>query len=177
MYGLTEQDRRIRDAARTFVETLMPYEVEAELAGGVLPKELTAEHHARAIELGLYATNMPTSVGGPGCSALQQVLVQEQCGRVTNGLAWVMATPPQWWVEDATDYQRQPWLLPALRGEKHAADAITEEFAGSDVSGLQATARRGGDAYRMDGGKWEGTSFNLADYVFVEAVGACADHV
>ena len=33
MYGLTEQDRRIRDTAREFVESLMPHEVEAELAG------------------------------------------------------------------------------------------------------------------------------------------------
>src|SRR6478752_10177113 len=92
MYGLTEQDRRIRDTARAFVATLMPHEVEAELAGGILSKELTAEHQDRAIELGLYATNMPASVGGPGYTALQQVLVQEQCGRVTNGLGWVMAT-------------------------------------------------------------------------------------
>ncbi len=151
MYGLTEQDRRIRDTARAFVETLMPHEVEAELAGGILPKELTAEHQARAIELGLYATNMPASVGGPGCTALQQVLVQEQCGRVTNGLGWVMATPPQWWVEVATEYQRERWLMPSVRGEKHEAYAITEEFAGSDVSALQTTARRDGDEYVIDG--------------------------
>jgi acyl-CoA dehydrogenase len=180
MYGLTEEDRRIRDTARAFVETLMPHEVEAELAGGVLPKELTTEHHARAIELGLYATNMPTSVGGPGYTALQQVLVQEQCGRVTNGLAWVMATPPQWWVEVATDYHRERWLLPSVRGEKHEAYAITEEFAGSDVSALQTTARRDGDEYVINGTKWHVTSFNLADYVFVEAVmggEAGGDHV
>ena len=113
---------------------------------------------------------MPTSVGGPGCTALQQVLVQEQCGRVTNGLAWVMATPPQWWPEVATDYQRERWLLPSVRGEKHEAYAITEEFAGSDVSALQTTARRDGDEYVINGVKWHVTSFNLADYVFVEAV-------
>ncbi|MCB0944951.1 MAG: acyl-CoA dehydrogenase family protein, partial [Mycobacterium sp.] len=59
MYGLTAEDLRIRDTAREFVETLIPYEAEAEEAGGQLPKEITAEHHARAIELGLYATNMP----------------------------------------------------------------------------------------------------------------------
>ena len=157
----------------------MPHEVEAELAGGMLPKELTAEHQGRAIELGLYATNMPASVGGPGCTALQQVLVQEQCGRVTNGLGWVMATPPQWWVEVATDYQRERWLLPSVRGEKHEAYAITEEFAGSDVSALQTTARRDGDEYVINGVKWHVTSFNLADYVFVEAVldGERGDHV
>lgn len=176
MYGLTDEDLRIRDTAREFVETLMPFEVEAELAGGMLPKEVLAEHRSRAIELGLYATNMPTSVGGPGCSALQQVLVQEQCGRVTNGLAWVMATPPQWWPEVATDYHRERWLLPSVRGEKHEAYAITEEFAGSDVSALTATARRDGDEYVVDGVKWHVTSFNLADYVFVEAVLSEGEH-
>ena len=176
MYGLTAEDRRIRDTASTFVETLIPHEVEAELAGGMLAKELTAEHQARAIELGLYATNMPTAVGGPGCTALQQVLVQEQTGRVTNGLGWVMATPPQWWVEVASEYQRERWLLPSVRGEKHEAYAITEEFAGSDVSALQTTARRDGDDYVIDGTKWHVTSFNLADYVFVEAVLSGGEH-
>ncbi len=176
MYGLTAEDRRIRDTASTFVETLIPHEVEAELAGGMLAKELTTEHQARAIELGLYATNMPTTVGGPGCTALQQVLVQEQTGRVTNGLGWVMATPPQWWVDVASEYQRERWLLPSVRGEKHEAYAITEEFAGSDVSALQTTARRDGDEYVIDGTKWHVTSFNLADYVFVEAVLSGGEH-
>jgi acyl-CoA dehydrogenase len=170
MYGLSAEDQRIRETAHEFAESLIPYEVEAELAGGTLPKELVAEHQSRAIELGLFATNMPKSVGGPGCTALQQVLVQEQTGRVTNGLAWVMATPPQWWVDVATDYQRERWLLPAVRGEKHEAYAITEEFAGSDVSALEASARREGDEYVVNGVKWHVTSFNLAAYLFVQAV-------
>jgi len=170
MYGLTAEDLRIRDTAREFVETLIPYEVEAESAGGRLPDEISTAHHARAIELGLYATNMPKSVGGPGFTALQQVLVQEQVGRVTNAIAWVCHTPPQWWADVATDYQKQRWLYPAVRGEKHEAYAITEEFAGSDVSALEATARREGDEYVINGVKWHVTSFNLADYVFVQAV-------
>ena len=170
MYGLTAEDLRIRDTAREFVDTLIPYEVEAEAAGGQLPKEITAEHHARAIELGLYATNMPKAVGGPGFTALQQVLVQEQVGRVTNAIAWVCHTPPQWWADVATDYQKERWLYPAVRGEKHEAYAITEEFAGSDVSALAATARREGDEYVINGVKWHVTSFNLAEYVFVQAV-------
>ncbi|MET0699075.1 MAG: acyl-CoA dehydrogenase family protein [Mycobacterium sp.] len=170
MFGLSDEDLRIRNTAREFAETLMPYEVDAELAGGALPAELAAEHQARAIELGLYATNIPQSAGGVGCTALQQVLVQEQVGTVTNGLAWVMHTPPQWWVEVATDYQRERWLLPAVRGEKHEAYAITEEFAGSDVSDLRASARRDGDEYVVNGVKWHVTSYNLAEYLFVQAV-------
>ena len=66
-------------------------------------------------------------------------------------------------------YKRQRWLLPSVRGEKHEAYAITEEFAGSDVSALQATARREGDEYVLNGVKWHVTSYNLADYLFVQA--------
>lgn len=176
MYGLTVHDTKIRERAKAFVDSLIPYEVEAEMAGGYLPKELADQHHHRAIELGLYATNMPTSVGGPGFTALQQVLVQEQTGRATNALAWVMHTPPQWWVDVATEYQLQRWLLPGVRGEKHEAYAITEELAGSDVSALETTAHRDGDDYVINGVKWHVTSYNLADYVFVQARLDGGDH-
>ena len=170
MDGLSDADLDIRRRARAFVDALIPYEVETELAGGVLdPKRVTKHHHA-ALESGLYATNMPTSLGAPGFTALQQVLVQEQVGRVTNGLAWCLHTPPQWWVEVATDEQRERWLLPAVRGERHECYAITEEHAGSDVSALEATARRDGDAYVVNGVKWHVTSYNVADYCFVQAV-------
>ena len=108
MHGLTDEDLEIRRRARAFVDTLIPYEVEVELADGVLPEALVKEHHEEAIRRGLYATNMPTSVGGPGFSALQQVLVQEQVGRVTNGLAWCLHTPPQWWAEVATERTAEP---------------------------------------------------------------------
>src|SRR3954466_755140 len=177
MYGLSAADVRIQANAREFADRLIPFELDAEFGGGALASDVTDKLRHEAIERGLYATNIPVSAGGAGLTALQQVLVQEQCGRVTNGLGWVMATPPQWWVDVATDYQRERWLLPSVRGEKHEAYAITEEFAGSDVSALQTSARRDGDEYVIDGVKWHVTSFNLADYVFVEAVLGDGDHV
>ncbi|HZZ97728.1 MAG TPA: acyl-CoA dehydrogenase family protein [Jatrophihabitantaceae bacterium] len=169
MYGLSEQDRRIQHAARQFADELLPFEVQAELAGGPLPDELTQRHHEQAIERGLYATNMPASVGGRGCTMLQQVLVQEQVGRVTNGVAWVMHTPPAWWADVATEFQKECWLRPAVRGERHECYAITEEFAGSDVDAIAATAKREGDEYVVNGVKWHVTSYNVADYCFVQA--------
>ena len=170
MSGLSQQDLDIRRRAREFTDALIPYEVEAELAGGTLEASLTEKFHHEALASGLYASNMPTSLGGPGFTSLQQVLVQEQVGRVTNGLAWCMHTPPQWWVEVATDEQRDRWLLPAVRGERHECYAITEELAGTDVSDLATTARRDGDDYVVNGTKWHVTSYNVADYCFVQAV-------
>jgi acyl-CoA dehydrogenase len=170
MTGLSEQDQDIRRKAREFTDALIPYEVEAELAGGALTTELIAKFHEAALASGLYATNMPTSVGGPGFTSLQQVLVQEQVGRVTNGLAWCLHTPPQWWTEVATGEQLERWLRPSVRGERHECYAITEELAGTDVSDLATTAARDGDDYVVNGTKWHVTSYNLADYCFVQAV-------
>ncbi len=170
MYGLGAADLALQRRARTFTAELIPHEVEAELAGGALPDEVVASHRRRAIELGLRATNIATEHGGQGCSTLQQVLVQEQAGRVTNALGWVMHTPPGWWPAVANDLQRERWLLPTVRGDMQECYAITEEDAGSDVASLRTTARRDGEAYVLDGVKWHVTSFNEAAYAFVQAV-------
>ncbi len=170
MYGLSDSDLDLQARARAFADELIPYEIHAELHEGKLPEGVSKEHHDRAIALGLYATNLPTDLGGQGCSVLQQVLVQEQAGRVTNALGWCMHTPPGWWPEVANAYQRDRWLLPSVRGEKKECYAITEELAGSDVAALATTARRDGDDYVIDGEKWHVTSYNDASYALVQAV-------
>jgi acyl-CoA dehydrogenase len=174
VYGLTDEDLAVQATARRFADELVPFEVEAELAGGHLSPEVEQRHRDRARELGLTATNIPTGLGGRGLSTLQQVLVQEQGGRVTNALAWCMSTPPGWLPEVASDFQRERWLLPSVRGEATECYAITEELAGSDVSDLATTARflssGDGDTYVVNGVKWHVTSYNLADYCFVQAV-------
>src|SRR5215469_16896727 len=164
MYGLTEADLDIQARARAFADELIPFEVTAELAGGELPAPETEKHAARARELGLCATNMPAELGGGGCTTLQQVLVQEQVGRVTNALAWAASTPPSWLPAVATPDQTERYVLPAVRGEREECYAITEENAGSDVAAIEATARRDGDHYLLNGVKWHVTSFNTADF-------------
>jgi acyl-CoA dehydrogenase len=160
---------RIQARARTFAAELIPFEVEAELNGGALPKEVTAAHAARARELGLCAAGLPAELGGGGCTLLQQVLIQEQAGRVTNALGWVAATPPSWLPAVATPDQLERYVRPAIRGEREECYAITEEGAGSDVSALTATARRTGGGYLLNGTKWHVTSFNTADFAFFQA--------
>jgi alkylation response protein AidB-like acyl-CoA dehydrogenase len=169
MHRLSEEDLALQQAARTFADELIPHEVEIELAGGEVPPTLAEQHRGRARELGLVATNIAPEYGGAGATTLQQVLVQEQGGRVTNALAWVMTTPPGWLPSVATAYQRQRWLEPTVRGEAMECYAITEEYAGSDVADLAATARRDGDDYVLDGEKWHVTSYNEATYAFFQA--------
>jgi acyl-CoA dehydrogenase len=169
MYGFSEEDRHIQALARGFADELIPFEEQAEASGGELPADLTAGHAKRAHELGLAATNMPAGLGGGGCTTLQQLLVQEQMGRVTNALGWVVSTPPSWLPAVATPDQLERYVRPAISGDREECYAITEEGAGTDVDAIEATAYLDGDQYVLNGVKWHVTSFNTADFAFFQA--------
>jgi acyl-CoA dehydrogenase len=169
MYGFSEADRQIRARARGFADELIPFEEQAEASGGELPADLTAGHAKRCRELGLASTNMPVELGGGGCTTLQQVLVQEQLGRVTNALGWVASTPPSWLPAVATPDQLERYVRPAVAGDREECYAITEEGAGTDVDAIEATASKDADQYVLNGVKWHVTSFNTADFAFFQA--------
>jgi acyl-CoA dehydrogenase len=176
VYGLTPEDLELQARARGLADELITHEQYAEEHAGELPEDVQHRLEARAQELGLTATNIPVELGGRGCSTLQQVLVQEQGGRVTNALAWCLTTPPGWWAAVANDHQRETYLIPTVEGRREGCYAITEEYAGSDVSDLEATAARDGDDYVLNGEKWHVTSYNKSDHVFFQGVLTTGDH-
>jgi len=176
MYGLSEEDLQIQARAREFADELIPFEEQAERSGGELPADVHAAHAKRARELGLQATNMPADLGGGGCTSLQQVLVQEQMGRVTNALGWVATTPPSWLPAVATPDQLERYVRPAIAGEREECYAITEEGAGSDVDAIEATAVPDRDGYLLNGVKWHVTSYNAADFAFFQAKLPSGEH-
>jgi acyl-CoA dehydrogenase len=176
VYGLTADDLELQARARGFADGLITHEQYAEEHAGELPEDVRHRLESRAVELGLTATNISTELGGRGCSTLQQVLVQEQGGRVTNALAWCLTSPPGWWPAVANDHQRETFLIPTVEGRREGCYAITEEYAGSDVSRLQATAARDGDDYVLNGVKWHVTSFNRSDHVFFQGVLTTGPH-
>jgi alkylation response protein AidB-like acyl-CoA dehydrogenase len=174
---LSEEDLQIQARAREFADELIPFEEAAERSGGELKADVHAAQAERARELGLAATNMPKDLGGGGCTALQQVLVQEQMGRVTNGLGWVATTPPSWLPAVATQYQLERYVRPGVAGEREECYAITEEGAGSDVDAIEATAKPDGDGgYLLNGVKWHVTSYNAADFAFFQAKLPSGEH-
>jgi alkylation response protein AidB-like acyl-CoA dehydrogenase len=163
-------DLEVQERARHFVDTeLIPFEVEAEMNDGELPAEVKDHHRNRARELGLASMNMPSALGGGGLSVFQQVLVSEQIGRVTNALGWVVETPAGWLPKIASDHQLTTWVVPTIKGERTECYAISEEDAGSDVDAIEATARRDGNSYILNGVKWHVTSANHADHAFFQA--------
>ena len=136
--------------ARFVDDELIPWEVHAEEHEGLLPEETRERHHRMAIELGFSGMNMPKDIGGGGMTMLQQTLVSEQLGRVTNALGWCVHTPPAWAPAVVTPEQLERWIVPTVRGERHECYAITEEGAGSDVDAIASTVRRDGDELRAE---------------------------
>jgi acyl-CoA dehydrogenase len=175
--ALSAEDLEIRERARRFVDDeLIPWEVHAEEHDGRVPDGVREGHVAKVKDLGLLAMNMPKDLGGGGFTMLQQVLVSEQIGRVTNGLGWCVHTPPAWAPDVCTPEQIERWIAPSVRGERHECYAITEEDAGSDVDAIASTASRDGDTYVLNGTKMHVTSFNVADFLFFQAKLTGGDH-
>jgi len=159
--------RRLRD----FVDReLIPWEEQAEMSDGLLPPEVRARQRQGALALGLPGMDAPRAHGGLALPTLDQVMIHEQIGRVTNGLGWCFGEAQGWMFEACSKAQIDEYVRGILQGRRHECYAITEAGPGSDVASLAATARREGDDYLLSGEKWYVTSFNLADFCFFQAV-------
>jgi alkylation response protein AidB-like acyl-CoA dehydrogenase len=157
------------DKAREFAEKeLIPREIEAEMNGGRLAEEVSKRHKKMAIEHGFSSMDVPTEYGGLALRNVDQVAVWEQLGRVTNALCWCFSEPHKWMFEACNEDQLQRYILPLMRGERKECYAITERESGSDVV-IETTAERTPDGYRINGEKWFVTTYNLADFLFVQA--------
>ncbi len=155
--------------ARHFAEQeLIPHELYAEMHEGRLPEGVAKHHKQMAIELGFSAMDVPQSLGGLGLRQVDQVAVWEQLGRVTNALCWCFSEPMQWMFEACSEGQVQKYVLPLMRGKRKECYAITESESGSDVV-IDTTAEACEGGYRINGVKWFVTSFNLADFLILQA--------
>ncbi|MDO3436322.1 acyl-CoA dehydrogenase family protein [Rhizobium sp. CBN3] len=167
-FGLSEEQEMIVNTVRAFVETeIYPHENEIERSG-IVPPELGREIQRKCIELGFYACNFPEEFGGAGLDHLTFTLVERELGRGSLGLT-VFFGRPSGILMACEGEQRERYLLPAVRGEKIDALAITEPDAGSDMRGMKCAARRDGGDFVLNGTKHFISHADVADFVIVFA--------
>jgi acyl-CoA dehydrogenase len=166
---LTPDQLELQARAREFVESvLMPLELEAEERQGRLPESTVQEVQREAIAARLQGGRFAPEHGGQGWSMLEWFLVNEQFGRVTNGLHWHVPNVYNV-LSQGTPEQIERYLVPALRGEGGDAYAVTEAEAGSDPSGIATTAIPSDGGFRISGEKWFVTSGDVARVLIVMA--------
>ncbi|MEC8197016.1 MAG: acyl-CoA dehydrogenase family protein, partial [Pseudomonadota bacterium] len=145
-FDLTEEQEMIVSTVRSFVENeIYPYEDEVERTGEI-PEGLGEQIKQKVIDLGFYACNFPEEVGGAGLNHLEFTLVERELGRGSMALTHFFGRP-QNILMACEGEQKERYLLPAVRGERMDALAMTEPGAGSDVRGMKCAAVR-------DGGDW-----------------------
>jgi alkylation response protein AidB-like acyl-CoA dehydrogenase len=133
---------------------------------------LTADEHAQVVKAvlasGLQAVNMPTEWGGAGLTILEQVVVQEELGKLTNAL-WDAVWRPANALRFCTPEQRERYLEPVIRGEIRDAYAVTERDAGSDPQSIVTTADKVEGGWVINGEKWFVTVGDHATFLIVLA--------
>jgi acyl-CoA dehydrogenase len=165
---LTAEQRLIVGTVRAFVQQeLYPHEDEVERLDEV-PPELAESIRGKALASGLYAANMPAELGGGGLDATSVVLVERELGRASYALQWLVERPSNI-LQACEGEQRERYLLPAIRGERHDCVAMTEPGAGSDVRSMSTAARRDGDHYVINGTKHFISHADVADFVILFA--------
>ena len=152
-FALNDEHRMVQQMVRDFAQkevapTIKEYDRAHEMAPFVLP---------RMGELGILGINIPVRYGGQGMDYISLGLACEELEAVDSTLRVVMSVHMglnsmgllQW----GTEEQKQRFLVPQARGDKIACYGLTEPGAGSDVAGMNSTARRDGDEYVINGEK------------------------
>jgi len=165
-FGLSDEQEMIVSTVRSFVENeIYPHEAEVERTGQV-PHELAQAIKSKVIDLGFYACNFPEEAGGAGLSHLDFTLVERELGRGSMALTHFFGRP-QNILMACNDEQRERYLLPAVRGERMDALAMTEPDAGSDVRGMKCSAVRQGGDWVVNGSKHFISGAEHADFFIV----------
>ena len=167
-FTLSSEQRLIVETVRSFVENeLYPHEDEVERLDEI-PASLASAIRGKALAAGLYAANMPAELGGGGLDAVSVVLVERELGRASYGLQMLVERPSNVLLACEGE-QRERYLRPAIRGERHDCVAMTEPGAGSDVRSMTTRAVRDGGDYVINGTKHFISHADIADFIILFA--------
>jgi glutaryl-CoA dehydrogenase len=163
---LSEDERMLRDAARTFAqEVLQPRVINAyrdEVADCGVFWEMG--------QAGLLGVTLPEQYGGLGASYVTYGLVAREIERVDSGYRSMMSVQSSLVMYPIYAYgseaQREKYLPKLAAGELIGCFGLTEPDAGSDPAGMKTRAQKTAAGYRITGNKMWISNAPFAD-VFV----------
>ena len=163
---LNEEERMMRDAARTFAqEKLQPRVIEA-YANETMETKIFREMG----EMGLLGVTVPEEYGGLGASYVTYGLVAREIERVDSGYRSMMSVQSSLVMYPIYAYgseeQRQKYLPKLASGEFIGCFGLTEPDAGSDPGDMKTRAEKVQGGYVLNGSKMWISNSPVAD-VFV----------
>jgi alkylation response protein AidB-like acyl-CoA dehydrogenase len=171
-FAFSEEQEELRRITRQFLEAKSP-ESEVRRLMETTEGYDPAVWSQMANELGLQSLIIPEEYGGQGFSYVELTVVLEEMGRALLCAPYfssvVLAANAL--IHSGDDTARKDLLPGIASGETIATVAFTEPNGRWDESGIEATARRDGDGWRLDGTKMFVLDGHLADLVIVAARG------
>jgi alkylation response protein AidB-like acyl-CoA dehydrogenase len=167
-FDLTDEQRMVRDMVREFAER----EIKPRAAEIDRTDEFPWDLWHRMAELELVGMTTPAEYGGSGMDTMSWAIGQEEMARASVVVADIQLASKlmqDMILRNGSPDQKQKYLPALARGEKLCVIGQTEPGAGSDVAGVQTTARREGDGYVLNGTKRFITCAMMADFVVVVA--------
>lgn len=168
-FTLTPEQEAVRDTVRRFCrEDVAPLVNEAEETE-TFPRPLFRKWG----DLGLIGARYPVSDGGSGMDKITECLIREEMSVVCQAFAssWSahshLGIWPIW--KAGTDFQKEAFFRPALRGEKIAAFGLSEPDGGSNVRALKTRATKVAGGWQLDGSKLYISNAPIADFVLLAA--------
>jgi alkylation response protein AidB-like acyl-CoA dehydrogenase len=156
--------------ARWVDERLVPVAEELDRTGA-FARDLFMELAA----LGYFGIMYPEQYGGLGHTApnLAYTILTEELARGSMGFCATVcmhaSTATHGIYAWGSEALKQKYLVPAIRGEKIGAFAITEPNAGSDAASIRTQARRTDGGYILNGTKIFTSNGVIADFITVAA--------
>jgi alkylation response protein AidB-like acyl-CoA dehydrogenase len=162
-------ERAFRDTVRAFLRANLPADLSDKVLNlRRLGREDFLRWHRILHAQGWSAPSWPKERGGPGWSAIEQHIFDEECGLagaptlISFGLRMVGPV-----IMTYGSQQQQDYFLPRIRsGEHWWCQGYSEPGSGSDLASLRTRAERRGDIYIVNGQKTWNTLGHFADWIF-----------
>lgn len=170
-------NRDVVERVREFIAEACIPEENARLAHDIPALDRTiAGLREKARAAGVYAPQIPPSLGGLGLSWELCTAVFEEAGRSLLGPGAMNCAPPDQpnivlLDTSATPMQRERYLVPLAAGDVRSCFAMTEPApgVGSDPSMVRASAVRGASGWVINGRKWFASGARGAAFAIVVA--------
>jgi len=163
-FELTEEQMDIKKAVREFCEKEFTPELGLELDR---KEEYPRELYKKAAKLGFTSIRFPEEYGGQGYGILEECLVTEEMCRADPGIGVAVMSGTfgsDIIMEHGTREQKEKCIPPLCRGEFISALACTEPAHGSDITRMDTTAVKSGDAWLINGLKTFITNAPVANF-------------
>ena len=168
----TPEELAFRDQVRAFVAKSLPGPLAEKVHGGKrLDRDDFLSWHRILARQGWVAPGWPREHGGPGWSAVQQQIFDDECAAAgaPRVLPFGVRMVAPVIMRFGNAAQKQHFLPRILSGEDWWCQGYSEPGAGSDLASLKTRAVRRGDHYVLNGQKTWNTLGQWADWIFVLA--------